>query len=66
VSPIARLVRAAAASDPYMAALLRASNDTRQERARHHARFLKKRGLEITAARRAFFLIITITQRDGT
>jgi hypothetical protein len=35
---------AAAASDPDMAALLRASNDTREERARHHARFLKQRG----------------------
>jgi AcrR family transcriptional regulator len=44
VSPIARLVRSAAASDPDMAALLRASNDTREERARHHARFLKQRG----------------------
>jgi AcrR family transcriptional regulator len=44
VSPIARLVRAAAASDPDMAALLKAANDTREERARHHARFLKQRG----------------------
>jgi AcrR family transcriptional regulator len=44
VSPIARLVRAAAASDPDMAALLKASNDTREQRARHHARFLKERG----------------------
>ncbi len=44
VSPIVRLVRAAAVSDPDMAALLRASNDTREERARHHARFLKQRG----------------------
>jgi hypothetical protein len=44
VSPIARLVRSAAASDPHMAALLRASNDTRERRARHHARFLKQRG----------------------
>jgi AcrR family transcriptional regulator len=44
VSPIMRLVRAAAVSDPEMAALLRAANDTRQERARHHARFLKQRG----------------------
>src|SRR6266516_535934 len=43
VSPIMRLVRAAA-SDPDIAALLRASNDTREERARHHARFLKQRG----------------------
>jgi AcrR family transcriptional regulator len=44
VSPIARLVRAAAASDPDMAALLRANNDVREQRARHHARFLKRRG----------------------
>ena len=44
VSPIARLVRAAAASDPDMAALLRANNDVRERRARHHARFLKRRG----------------------
>jgi AcrR family transcriptional regulator len=44
VSPIERLVRAAAASDPDMAALLKASNDTRERRARHHARFLKQRG----------------------
>jgi AcrR family transcriptional regulator len=44
VSPIARLVRAAAASDPDMATLLKASNDTREQRARHHARFLKERG----------------------
>jgi len=44
VSPIARLVRAAAASDPDMATLLQAHNDTRERRARHHARFLKQRG----------------------
>ena len=44
VSPILRLVRSAAASDPDMAALLAANNDTREERARHHARFLKQRG----------------------
>jgi len=44
VSPIARLVRAAAASDPDMAALLKANNDVRERRARHHARFLKRRG----------------------
>src|SRR6266545_2224875 len=44
VAPIGRLVRSAAASDPDMAALLRTSNDTREERARHHARFLKQRG----------------------
>jgi AcrR family transcriptional regulator len=44
VSPIERLVRAAAASDPDMAALLKAHNDLREARARHHARFLKRRG----------------------
>jgi AcrR family transcriptional regulator len=44
VSPIERLVRAAAASDPDMAALLKAHNDLREQRARHHARFLKQRG----------------------
>jgi AcrR family transcriptional regulator len=44
VSPIERLVRAAAASDPDMAALLKAHNDLRERRARHHARFLKRRG----------------------
>jgi DNA-binding transcriptional regulator YbjK len=31
-------------NDPDMAALLRAGNDTREERARNHARFLKQRG----------------------
>jgi AcrR family transcriptional regulator len=44
VSPIERLVRAAAASDPEMAALLQAHNDRREARARHHARFLRERG----------------------
>jgi len=44
VSPIARLVRFAAAGDPDMAALLKAHNDIRERRARHHARFLKERG----------------------
>src|SRR5215218_7531554 len=44
VSPIERLVRAAAASDPEMAALLQAHNDLREARARHHARFLRERG----------------------
>jgi AcrR family transcriptional regulator len=44
VSPIVRLVRAAAASDPDRAALLGAANDDRERRARHHARFLKQRG----------------------
>jgi AcrR family transcriptional regulator len=44
VSPIVRLVRAAAVTDPDMAALLQTANDTRERRARHHARFLKQRG----------------------
>jgi AcrR family transcriptional regulator len=44
VSPIERLVRAAAASDHDMAALLQAHNDLRERRARHHAQFLKRRG----------------------
>jgi AcrR family transcriptional regulator len=44
VSPIARLVRFAAAGDPDMATLLKAHNDLRERRARHHARFLKRRG----------------------
>jgi AcrR family transcriptional regulator len=44
VSPIARLVRFAAAGDPDMAALLKAHDDIREQRARHHAQFLKRRG----------------------
>jgi AcrR family transcriptional regulator len=44
VSPIERLVRAAAANDPEMAALLQAHNDLREARARHHARFLREHG----------------------
>jgi AcrR family transcriptional regulator len=44
VSPIVRLVRAAAVTDPEMSALLDTANDTREQRARHHARFLKQRG----------------------
>jgi AcrR family transcriptional regulator len=44
VSPIERLVRAAAATDPDMAALLKAHDDVREQRARHHARFLRRRG----------------------
>jgi AcrR family transcriptional regulator len=44
VSPIARLVRFAAAGDPDMAALLKAHDDIREQRARHHARFLRRRG----------------------
>ena len=44
VSPVTRLVRAAAAADPDMAALLQAHHDRREARARHHADFLKRRG----------------------
>jgi AcrR family transcriptional regulator len=44
VSPIMQLVRAAAVTDPDMAALLKAANDTREQRARHHADFLEQRG----------------------
>ena len=44
VSPIMQLVRAAAVADPDMAALLKAANDTREQRARHHADFLEQRG----------------------
>jgi AcrR family transcriptional regulator len=44
VSPIVQLVRAAAVTDPDMAGLLKSANDTREQRARHHARFLKQRG----------------------
>jgi AcrR family transcriptional regulator len=44
VSPITRLVRAAAAADQDMAALLQDHNNRREARARHHARFLERRG----------------------
>jgi AcrR family transcriptional regulator len=44
VSPVTRLVRAAAATDPDMAALLQAHSQSREARARHHASFLKQRG----------------------
>jgi AcrR family transcriptional regulator len=44
VAPIVRLVRAAAVTDPDMAELLKSANDIREQRARHHARFLKQRG----------------------
>jgi AcrR family transcriptional regulator len=44
VSPILLLVRSAAATEPDLEALLRASNATHEERARHHARFLQERG----------------------
>jgi AcrR family transcriptional regulator len=44
VSPVTRLVRAAAAADPDMAALLQAHSQSREARARHHASFLQQRG----------------------
>jgi AcrR family transcriptional regulator len=44
VSPVMQLVRAAAFTDPDMAALLEAANETREQRARHHADFLEQRG----------------------
>ncbi|SDH45635.1 DNA-binding transcriptional regulator, AcrR family [Actinokineospora alba] len=44
VTPIRLLMRAAAATDPEMATLLRAGDDERLERMRHHARFLDGRG----------------------
>jgi AcrR family transcriptional regulator len=44
VSPIRLLIRSAALIDPEMAALLKANDDERLERMRHHARFLKERG----------------------
>jgi AcrR family transcriptional regulator len=44
VSPVTRLVRAAAAADPDLTSLLQAHNDRREARARHLARFLKERG----------------------
>jgi AcrR family transcriptional regulator len=44
VAPILILVRAAASTDPSMAALLADSNDERLERMRHNGRFLADRG----------------------
>lgn len=44
VTPIRLLIRAAAVTDPDMAALLKASDDERLKRMRHHARFLAERG----------------------
>lgn len=44
VTPIRLLIRAAAAIDPDMAALLKDSDDERLNRMRHHARFLADRG----------------------
>jgi AcrR family transcriptional regulator len=44
VSPIRLLIRSAALLDPEMAALLKANDDERLQRMRHHARFLKERG----------------------
>ncbi len=44
VTPIRLLIRSAAATDPDMAALLRANDASRLRRMRHHARFLADRG----------------------
>jgi AcrR family transcriptional regulator len=44
VSPIRLLIRSAALVDPEMAALLKANDDERLQRMRHHARFLQRRG----------------------
>jgi hypothetical protein len=44
VTPIRVLMRAAAVSDPEMAALVKETETSRLERARHHARFLQERG----------------------
>src|SRR5689334_8960818 len=44
VAPVHLLVRDAAATDPEMAALLRASDDQRRERMRHNAQTLLDRG----------------------
>jgi AcrR family transcriptional regulator len=44
VSPIRLLIRSAALLDPEMAALLKANDEERLQRMRHHARFLKQRG----------------------
>jgi AcrR family transcriptional regulator len=44
VTPIRVLMRAAAVSAPEMAALVKETETSRLERARHHARFLQERG----------------------
>lgn len=44
VTPIRLLIRSAAVIDPEMAALLKAGDDERLTRMRHHARFLADRG----------------------
>jgi AcrR family transcriptional regulator len=44
VAPVLLLVRAAASTDPSMAALLRDSDEERLRRMRHNARFLAERG----------------------
>jgi AcrR family transcriptional regulator len=44
VTPVRLLIRAAAATEPDMAALLAASDDERRDRMAHHARFLADRG----------------------
>lgn len=44
VTPIRRLIRSAAGSDPEMTSLLEDSDNERLDRMRHHARFLADRG----------------------
>lgn len=54
LTPIRLLIRAAAATDPEIAGLLKDSDDERLERMRHHAEFLVQRGYlrdEVTTSR---------------
>jgi AcrR family transcriptional regulator len=54
LTPIRLLIRAAAATDPEIAGLLKDSDDERLERMRHHAEFLAQRGYlrdEVTTSR---------------
>ncbi len=54
MTPIRLLIRAAAATDPEIAGLLKDSDDERLERIRHHAEFLAQRGYlrdEVTTSR---------------
>lgn len=44
IMPIRLLIRVAAATEPEIAALLKAGDDERLKRARHHAEFLAERG----------------------
>jgi AcrR family transcriptional regulator len=66
VSPIVQLVRAAAAGDPELAALLAAAGEDRQHRASHHASFLDRRGYlrQGVSAAQAADLIWTATSDE--